>query len=146
MRAIKFRALDLDNNWAYGHHVEVYGVNYISTETRDVDNAIHTEGLTSVEIKRETLGQFIGLTDVNEREIYEGDVLAFDDENSDGKFRNIATVKFEDGRFTLANFGDEESTVRDEYYNHDELAGIMTESVITGNIHEHDYSDFCEED
>ena len=69
MRQIKFRAQDIaSNKWLYGdlrHHKD--------------DVCIFEQGCTKGEqVKRETVGQFTGLTDEFDREVYEGDIIMLD--------------------------------------------------------------------
>ena len=69
MRQIKFRAQEIaSNKWLYGdlrHHKD--------------DVCIFEQGGTKGEqVKRETVGQFTGLTDELDREVYEGDIIKLD--------------------------------------------------------------------
>ena len=69
MRQIKFRAQDIaSNKWLYGdlrHHKD--------------DVCIFEHGGTNGEqVKRDTIGQFTGLTDEFDREVYEGDIIMLD--------------------------------------------------------------------
>ena len=69
MRQIKFRAQEIaSNKWLYGdlrHHKD------------DVCIFEHG-GMNGEQVKRDTIGQFTGLTDEFDREVYEGDIIMLD--------------------------------------------------------------------
>lgn len=69
MRQIKFRAQDIaSNKWLYGdlrHH-------------KDDVCIFEQGGMNGEQVKRETVGQFTGLTDEFDREVYEDDIIMLD--------------------------------------------------------------------
>ena len=93
MRQIKFRAQDIaSNKWLYGdlrHHKD--------------DVCIFEQGGNKGEqVKRDTVGQFTGLRDINGKDIYEGDILdvSYADEDS------YLEVRFVRGVFAFLWNGD----------------------------------------
>ena len=74
MREIKFKAKRLDDNsWVFGYFYEENGNTYI-IENRQKESMLNRN--LTYQVATETVCQFTGLTDYENQDIYEGDILA----------------------------------------------------------------------
>lgn len=118
MREIKFRAKGLnDNNWHYGSYVYTNDDknNPFSSGPFKAKHHIiqyipgdwNLGGWEPIEIDPNTLGQFTSLKDKNGKEIYEGDIIAFNWTNCDGvDITDLLEVRFVRGVFAFLWDGD----------------------------------------
>ena len=73
MREIKFRGLRTDGKgWVYGQ-VHTYGDGTFIAQTGLMSNSGEDWRVTAIEVLPESVGQFIGLKDINGTDLYAGD-------------------------------------------------------------------------
>lgn len=141
MRKIKFRAKGLnDDNWHYGSYVytdDNRNNPFASGPFKEKHHIIqyypgdwNLGGWEPIEINPNTLGQFTNLKDKNGKEIYEGDIIAFNWRSSDGvDITDMLEVRFIRGVFAFLWDGDI-----------DHEANIVSPThewaTVVGNIHD----------
>jgi len=109
-REIKFRGLHKDGTWLIGYFTTYDDVCYIKAIDRDQRFGC------GIPVIPETVGQFTGLHDKNDIEIYEGDILL---PNYNG-FQPFE-VKFKDGAFNCCRFDISQCSVKGNVHENPEL-------------------------
>jgi uncharacterized phage protein (TIGR01671 family) len=121
-REIKFRALTNDKSghgrWVYGNYTEgQYNYHYMTNNDGSV-----------WQIDPETVGEFTGLKDKNGKEIYEGDIVFYEDHEW--------KVVFEYDRWDMQSIIDNEKYVRSDDYSDDPGFTSWDFCEVIGNIYE----------
>lgn len=127
MREIKFRGKRVDNGeWVVGDYTR-----YSNKKSIIMVDLLEEEDYW---VSSETVGQYTGLKDKNGKEIYEGDIVAFED--SDGGYEypdlavNTGIVEYGELGFYFTN---RVAVEMDDFYIKD---GRCDEVEVIGNIYE----------
>lgn len=126
MREIKFRGKRLDNGeWVYGdYHHRAGGVHCI------IDMQPNFQGKVEyvvIQVDTETIGQFTGLRDKNNKEIYEGDIVLSKLKRA-RKYDEILQICFDDSEYCGKNKHGSSTSLS--------LLGDYHTVEVIGNIHD----------
>ena len=127
MREIKFRGKQtkpIESIWHYGDLIH------------SKDNKTYIQNITCMEVDKGTVGQYTGIKDENDIEIYEGDIIKFSYDAFIGNFDTFTAkgiVVFEDGAF-FVNCLENERNIKDEQFLLYEIN--IDEIEIIGNIYD----------
>ena len=124
MRTIKFRGKNLDGEWVYGFYVEKERQTLNGFEKK---HFIVNDGYDYV--KPDTVGQFTGLHDKDDKEIYEGDILSRKDGGA------LLKVEFRHGAFGYEYCGEFHAWAGNHNFTFNPYDTDVDFSII-GNIHD----------
>jgi hypothetical protein len=102
MREILFRGKSKKTNtWAYGYFVESEGACFIYSKNENLRWVV-------TEVIPESVGQFIGVIDTENKKVFEGDI-AENESFKEGEFQHVGTINtdevaFSSGRFYIKGF------------------------------------------
>lgn len=126
MREILFRGKRKDNGkWVYG--------NYAVTDNNEKQHFIFQNKAFEFEVDPETVGQYTGITDDNEKKIFEGDIIK--QINSYDKLEMTGFVRFsKSSQFVISHT----YTEKENYYKREmkKAFAIKTNCEIIGNIYD----------
>lgn len=137
-RNIKFRGQDYQRHWHYGSFVMFNNGSYAIAENDPTwtDDGYHNDDFNLIKVRPDTVGQFSELTDNDNKEIYEGDIVEWQQYSFTGqKTDTIKGVVYFDtdcGAYGLRTELIEDFSWLRIFYNGVDLGDIK----VIGNIHD----------
>lgn len=100
-RIRKFRGRRVDNlEWVYGAGIVIVGDDYAAVPlTKDVTSRDYQ--ITLCKVVPETVGEFIGLRDKNQKDIFEGDIVLVTEEGEESVHEVIYGIEYDYPAFDL---------------------------------------------
>lgn len=132
MREIKFRGKRIDNNeWVYGYLVKSEDYIFDYSERIDIPYIIPFDNFNlkdygEYRVEEKTIGQFTGLYDKNDVEIYEGDIIK--------SLINTFEIVFKKGCFFAVGINREQEYTLFEEFEMCNKANVNLEVI--GNIYD----------
>lgn len=119
MRELKFRGISNETNeWVYGSAIRWNGLGQIIKHRHRINNNWVKD---DIYVFHESIGQFTGLKDCNGKEVYEGDILRY---SNDDKYKFTIQWNNEIAAFEIMN----------GLMSY--KLGILSELEVIGNIHQ----------
>ena len=135
MREIKFRGKRIDNGeWIYSYSINY---NFINVTNKIIKTSVYLgDGANGIRlIDSKTVGQYTSLKDKNGKEIYEGDIVNYWQDDPEQAPYNRDYIAFEDGGFVKKDRGSKvgDGTGGSMWQNKD---FVENECEVIGNIYE----------
>lgn len=138
MREIKFKAVKQENGgWVYGLLFNTNKDHHSTPRTSIITENYDPYGYGSnefVEVNPDTVCQFIGFTDRNGKEIFEGDIIQYDYFGDEGELKYSNMQIFWNGKAASFCYDDSYKSDKSSYQELNE--DFCKDIIVVGNVHE----------